>query len=831
MYYRMKIRLLFLLLIPFALYGQVTSDPVNFSDKDAIEIIFNAAEGNKGLQGYTGEVYVHTGVITDKSSSSQDWKYAPEWGDNQAKYKLTSLGDNKWKLSMTPNVRSYYQVPEGEKILKLAFVFRSSDNKLEGKGPGGTDIFLNLGVNEFVPAEPEARKRPEGITEGINYVDDNSVSFLLYAPGKKHVHLIGDFNNWKKDNDFQLYKDGSYWWFTLTGLEKAKEYGFQYVIDNSFKTGDAYAEKVLDPQYDQEIPVSVYPYLKPYPIETEGIVSVFQTGKSEYNWKIKNFQAPPKEDLVIYELLIRDFTKEGTIKAVQDKLDYLEALGVNAIELMPIQEFDGNDSWGYNPSYFFATDKAYGTPTDYKAFIDEAHRRGIAVILDVVFNHATGQHPFAQLYWEGNAPAENNPWMNVTAPHYISFFNDFNHEYKGTRDYFKRVLTYWSEEYKVDGFRFDFTKGFTQKVSHSDATVSAYDASRIAILKDYNAHIKNIKPDAYVILEHFCDQKEEKELAEAGMMLWNNLNDAYAESDMGWKGNRTDLTAGSYTSRGWDIPALITYSESHDEERLMYKMQEYGNGSMKTDKALRLKRAALGSAFLFCTPGPKLIWQFGELGYDISIEENGRTGKKPVLWEYAEDEQRKELYDVYSTLINFRTDNPKLFSAPSVVAMQTAATNWENGRSIRLQSEDKDLVLLGNFTETAIEMEAGFTAEGTWKELFSDEILTITEGTKNRKISLLPHSYKLFTTEKGVTSNISLSIQEPFNWSYDPTSGNLSIQSSLPVEQIRICNLNGVYVGIWENTDHCNLHLLAPGMYIVYIKIAGKPYVRKFIKQ
>lgn len=817
--------------LPVNLQAQITSTPATFGESDAVEIFFNAAEGTKGLQGYTGDVYAHTGVITDKSENNQDWKYAPTWGDNNAKYKLTSLGNELWKLSITPDIRSYYQVPAGETILKLAFVFRSSDNSKEGKGPGGSDMFINLGEEAFLPSEPIVRPRPAGITDGINYINDQTVTLLMYAPGKKHIHLMGDFNNWQKDNIYQLYKDGDYWWYTLTGLEKGKEYGFQYLIDNSFKIGDAYCEKILDPRFDNQIPDTTYPNLKPYPVETEDIVSVLQTGKTAYSWKIKNFKRPAKEELVIYELLIRDFTTEGTIKAVQEKLDYLESLGVNAIELMPVHEFDGNDSWGYNPCFFFAADKAYGTPDAYKTFIDEAHRRGFAVILDVVFNHATAQHPFARLYWEGDAPAADNPWFNVKAPHPYSVFNDFNHEYAGTRNYFKRVLTYWMNEYNIDGFRFDLTKGFTQRQS-TEATAGNYDASRIAILKDYNDHIRGIDPETYVILEHFCENREEKELADAGMMLWNNINNAYAESTMGWKGNNSNLTGGSYTSRGWDIPALITYSESHDEERLMYKMQEFGNWTMKTDKSLRLKRASLGAAFLMCTPGPKMIWQFGELGYDISIDYNGRTGKKPVLWEYYDEPERKELYDIYSELIAFRRENPGLFASPDKINMQTSGNDWDNGRAIRLQSNEKDLVLLGNFTQTPIEMVADFTTVGNWEEIFTQENINVTDENLKMKINLPAHSYKLFVMDKETTGNWKMPQHEKtVDWYYDSSSGELQIFSPDTVDEIHVYKITGTKAGKWKNTHSCTIGNLANGIYVLQIRIDNEIYNDKLIKQ
>jgi len=822
------IQLFFTLVFSFSLSAQVSSDPAQFTDSDAIDIIFNAAEGTKGLQGYTGDVYAHTGVITDKSSSNLDWKYAPDWGDNSEKYKLTSLGNNLWKLSITPDVRSYYQVPEGEKMLKLAFVFRSADKSKEGKGPGGTDMFLNLGEIAFTPAEPTAKKMPDNITDGINYINDQTVTLLMYAPEKEHVHLIGDFNDWQKSNDYQLYKDGDYWWYTLTGLEKGKEYGFQYLIDNSFKIGDAYCEKILDPAFDNQIPTTTYPDLKPYPVETEDIVSIFQTGEKAYNWKMTNFKTPAKEELVVYELLIRDFTKVGTIKAVQEKLDYIESLGVNAIELMPINEFDGNDSWGYNPCFFFATDKAYGTSDAYKAFIDEAHQRGMAVILDVVFNHATAQHPFARLYWDGDKPAADNPWFNPEAPHPYSVFNDFNHEYAGTRDYFKRVLTYWLEEYNVDGFRFDLTKGFTQNKS-TEVTAGNYDASRVAILKNYNDHVKGVKKDAIVIFEHFCDNREELELAQDGILLWNNLNEAYAESDMGWKGSKSSLNRGSYTDRSWNIPALITYGESHDEERLMYKMQEYGNWTMKTDKTLRLQRAALGAAFLFATPGPKMVWQFGELGYDISIDQNGRTGKKPVLWEYYDETERKELYDTYSTLIDFRMQNPELFASPTSIDMQTTAIDWDNGRAIRLTGENKDLVLLGNFTENQLEMYAGFTIAGEWEELFTDMTVTVTEETKNMKMALPAHSFKLYSITKKTTSNEMINSPSPVKINYQPSSHKIHIESDTEVEKVYVYNANGSLIDQWRATSTIDVQGLPVGLYIIQVYSGGKIYNEKVV--
>jgi 1,4-alpha-glucan branching enzyme len=201
------------------------------------------------------------------------------------------------------------------------------------------------------------------------------------------VILLGDFNNYKPMNEYVMKRDGDLFWTTVEGLQSGVEYGYQFLVDDTIKIGDPYATKILDPWNDKYISSATYPNLKPYPAEyTTDIVSVFDIDEVEYSWQVTDFERPDENMLAIYELIIRDFTTNGTIDAVTAKLDYFETLGINAIELMPIQEFDGNDSWGYNPCFYFATDKAYGTDEAYKRFIDECHKRGIAVIVDVVFN-------------------------------------------------------------------------------------------------------------------------------------------------------------------------------------------------------------------------------------------------------------------------------------------------------------------------------------------------------------------------------------------------------------------------------------------------------------
>jgi len=514
----------------------------------------------------------------------------------------------------------------------------------------------------FVRPLPVEESLPEGIIDGINYISDTSAILCLYAPGKDYAFVLADFLNWtaKASTYMKITPDGERFWIQLNGLIPGKEYAYQYLVDGTILIGDPYTSKILDPWNDEWISSSTYPDLKPYPKNlTTGIVSVLQTAQTPYVWQHGDFTPPVKENAVIYEVLLRDFLAAHDWKTLTDTLDYFSRLGVTAIELMPFNEFEGNESWGYNPSYYFAADKYYGPKEDLKAFIDSCHGRGMAVIMDMVLNHSYGQSPLVQLYWnpELNRPAADNPWYNEVSPNTeYSWGYDFNHESQATKDFVDRVNSYWMNEYKVDGFRFDFTKGFTNTPGNG----GAYDAARIVILKRMADKIWEVNPDAYVILEHFADNSEETILANYGMMVWGNMNFNFNEATMGWnESGKSDFSRISYKKRGWENPHLVGYMESHDEERLMVKNILYGNSTVDyniKEPNTSLSRIELAAAFFFSVPGPRMIWQFGEMGYDISIDFNGRVGSKPIRWDYLELHPR--LNPVFSSLIHLKTQEP-----------------------------------------------------------------------------------------------------------------------------------------------------------------------------
>jgi 1,4-alpha-glucan branching enzyme len=803
--------------------GQITTLPLYPTANDEITLIFDAT--GTPLEGYTGQMYTHTGVGLDGPGN---WQYViGNWGDNSVQPELTSIGDDKWELLITPSIYDFYSMPTGLEVVNLSFVFRSADAatqssdlfipifgdelqviyfhgegdakvlegdtyKVHAVSPQADSMFLFIddeliystdeveliyettvtgeyGYWSPVPVslmavnatdtitdegtltvfpEPATEELPAGIVDGINYIDNNTVVLSLYAPEKQFVFVIGDFNNWEIAEDQYMKKTpgGERYWIQIDGLVEGQEYIFQYLVDGWLHIGDPYSEKVSDPWNDQYISEATYPGMLDYPEgQAEGIATVLQTAQEEYEWQVENFEPPAVEDMVVYELLVRDFTEQHTFQSLIDTMNYFKRLGVNVIELMPVNEFEGNISWGYNPNYYFAVDKYYGPKNKLKEFIDVCHANGIAVVIDMVLNHSFGTSPMVQLYWDSdnNRPAENNPWYNPVAKHDFNVGFDFNHESTQTREFSKRVNDFWLTEYRVDGFRFDLSKGFTQKNTLGNTGLwGQYDQSRIDIWEDYSTAIWETNPNAYIILEHFADNSEETVLANMGMMLWGNLNHNYNEATMGWLDN-SDFSWISHKERGWNDPHVVGYMESHDEERLMVRNYLYGNsaaGYNTQDTDVAIERMELAANFFFTIPGPKMIWQFGEIAYDTSINYNGRTGPKPIMWHYFDNYKREYLFHVYAALIDlkkeldvFRTDD---------FTLNLSGAN----KSIILRHDDMDVIVLGNFGLTETNTTPQWTDIGTWYEFYTQTELDVPHD--NVSITLEPGEYMLLSTEK-----------------------------------------------------------------------------------
>jgi hypothetical protein len=621
---------------------------------------------------------------------------------------------------------------------------------------------------------------PGGMEQGINELNDTTVFFKLYAPFKNRVYCLTSLNDFLPDTlNAMTRTPGGSWWFLEMTVPAGQPFTYQYMIDGDLRVADPYSEQVLDPWNDGYISSATYPNLPDYPTgKTTGIVSLYETAKPVYQWENSTFNAPDKEELLIYELLIRDFVSTRNYQSLIDTLDYIERLGVNAIELMPNSEFEGNSSWGYNPSFHMALDKYYGTPDKFREFVDSCHSRGIAVIMDQVFNHAFGQNPIAQMWWDSgnNRPAANNPYMNQNCPHPPNCWgNDFDHFVQPTRDYMDRINTYWIENFNIDGIRFDFTKGFT-----NSSNADSYQAARIAAIKRMADECWNVDPDFYVILEHWGPNQEEKELSDYGMLLWGNATHQYYEAAMGFTPD-SDFKWGIYKERGWNDKHLISYMESHDEERASYKIKTYGNSSGGYDTktlATRADRIIQASAFFYTIPGPKMIYMFEELGYDISIDNPCRVCEKPILWNYYNDQHRQKIYFYMASMMDMRKKYDVFNTSNFSYALNGAS------KRINLNSSSMNATVVGNFDVVQKDVYPNFQQTGIWYDYFSGDSITVTNASA--PISFAPGEWHIYTDVK-LTDAAFMDITEagltnlkPFMVYPNPSAGVVDILLDFP---------------------------------------------------
>ncbi len=725
-------------------------------------------------------------------------------------------------------------------------------------------------ISYLVTGNTQYKTLPKGVHDGINYIDDSTVTFVLFAPYKKTVYLIGDFNNWTPGNNYlmyedtgtvlnplkydfvndsagvmfhaykTMYKDSARFWITIHGLIPQKEYIFQYLIDGSIRIADPYVEKISDPDYDSQIPSYIYPNLIAYPSnKTTGIAGVIQTDQTPYQWQVTNFVKPNQNNLVIYELLIRDFSALQDIQTVMDSLPYLKRLGVNAIELMPFSQFDGNDSWGYNPSFYFAPAKAYGTREAYKQFIDACHLDSIAVIQDMVLDFSTNNSPLTQMYFANGNPTAQNPWYDVTSPNtsYV-YGNVFNHDSPYTKALCDSITSFWMTNYKIDGFRFDFVKGWTNTFGEG----TPYDSARISNVEQIASHMWKVDPNAYVILELFTAANEETLLANYGTMIWNDMNGNYESASISKNnlGSGWNIVGTSYQSLGYSKPNAISYMESHDQERIMVFNLELGASAGLyhiRDTTTALKRMELDNAFFLTVPGPKMIWQFGELGYDTSINYNSRVGYKPVLWQYYKLPNRKHLYDVVSALNKLKATYPVFSTTNFTMNVSDALKN------IELVGNDTTIEVVGNFDVESGQISVQFPSDGIWHDYFTGDTINVPNSL-TYLFTLNPGEYRMYSNYSLIgQGNLATAVQQVTMENQvqvypNPFGSALYVESTgSVVKDISIYNIQGEEVIHYSGGNTVNsiytidTSALQPGMYFVNISLNnGTPVIKKIIK-
>ena len=814
--------------------------PSQLFDDTGIETIGVLAKAKNGSgDKKTSDYIFEVGVFSLTMISPEENITVIEFGSNlEIKAESSVISDFKLEkdgdiIDQKNNLSSYSYLIS-QIIESSNFKLTAIDNASGGKVSREFNIVIRPSViSENIPYD--------NLDDGLNFTE-NSVVFVLNAPGKQFVNIVGSFNEWEISDDYLMKYDSAIdrFWLEIPELNKNIFHSYQYLVDGSTYVADPYSPIILDSYSDSFVCKTLecgFTSFPTYPKDNKHAATMFKIDDG-FTWEDEGFVPPKKEELIIYEILVRDFHQDKSYQSIIDKLDYIENLGVNAIELMPINEFDGNDSWGYNPSFHMALDKEYGSPLKFKELVNECHKRGIAVILDVVYNHATGQNSYFRMwntktnYYDGT-PTSQNPFFQIStvSESYLNYFNDINHESSYVKDYMKRINTYLIDEYHIDGFRFDLTKGMTNEV-----VAENYSAKRVNYLKSIADDIWEHNSDSYIIFEHF-QNSEERVFSDYGIMSWGEENFQYNEATMGYP---SDLSGISHKGRQFPKPTLIGYMESHDKERLMYKNLSYGNSNgfyniQDFDNAINRMKAA-GSVFLL-VPGPKMIWQFGELGYDISINtcENGdindncRLSKKKSAFQLNMDTEstRVNLYNVWSRLIELRK-NEDIFKDLNFTSGFSSNIKYLKFENSNLENIKK-VIIVANFGLENYDLSKVIVPNGEWYDIYKNNTkITLTD---ENRLSLNPGQFIILADNKTtiednddfLLSSESLISDDLFKIYPNPNNGGLNIKSnslkSLPLD-IKIYNQIGTIVlqkKIYHFNDKLNLKFLKSGLYNIKI--------------
>lgn len=258
---------------------------------------------------------------------------------------------------------------------------------------------------------------------GTDLLDDGRVRFRLWAPGASKVVLCLGDGDARAELEMASEQDG---WFGMITDMATEGTRYRYRVDDSLEVPD---------------PASRF-----QPDDVHGASAVIDP--RAFQWRDQEWRGRPWHETVLYELHVGSFSEQGTYAGVQARLDELQSLGVTAVELMPLADFPGRHNWGYDGVYPFAPDSRYGTPEQLKELVQEVHRRGMMIFLDVVYNHFGPEgnylHSYAPQFFTHR---HQTPWGDG-----INFDGDLS---TIVRQYFIHNALYWLEEYHFDGLRLD----------------------------------------------------------------------------------------------------------------------------------------------------------------------------------------------------------------------------------------------------------------------------------------------------------------------------------------------------------------------------------------
>ncbi len=597
------------------------------------------------------------------------------------------------------------------------------------------------------PAWFEQRPPPE--VRGGAHPDllaPGTVTFVLHAPHKPYVSLVGDFNDWDTRRHPLATDNTGFWWTTIPHPGRTR-YGYYVAVDADAHVwvGDPYAALV---EWSSD----------------DNVWARLSAQQAPFAWSDPQWRTPPLRDLVIYELCVRDFVgkwgrdrpRYGTFRDLLGKVDYLADLGVNAVELMPVQAFPGESSWGYNPVFYFAPARSYGTADDLKRFVDACHGAGIAVLLDVAYNHAWGQHPWYHMYpamygRRGEWLTNLNPFFHHTPQSVNSWGGlDWDHFARDTTAYFQDVTRYWLTEYHLDGFRFDWVCGI--EYDHRDPLNPGFNPYHGISALAWAA--RQVKPDCILIGEYWMldgmhpHKSASKLVAESGLdAVWNGefhhtLDEALNHR---WEWEKKDLrrAIGGYRDLGYrHATEVIHYTTSHDEVRPEHAIRYYSAKHIPRPQGMTLDqlvlmRAQLGLVALFAGAGVPMLYSGQEFG-----DSGPRTiDFLPLQWGLLNKPAHQAHHELVKRLIRARRQHAALRSdwiefEPFDFERTGVQRFW------RWDGQGDAAAVVLNWTPRARRVSLHVPFGGRWHDVVADRTRAITAGPLH--VSLPPYGAALF---------------------------------------------------------------------------------------
>ena len=515
----------------------------------------------------------------------------------------------------------------------------------------------------------------------------SSIEFKLFAPYNNSATLKGCFSDW---SEIPMEKDDRGYFKTTVELDDGVyQYKFRVQSQSWF----------LDP--DEWVDVSD-PYATHIDDTSQNSIVRIENGQKivdTYRWQHDDRDLPSNEELVIYELYVGGFSGggdggRGTFQDAIAKLDYLSQLGINAVELMPIQQSPGDKNWGYTPRHYFAVESSYGSSEDLKYLIDECHGKGIRVLIDCIFNHSDTEAPLTQIdhdYWYHHDP--QNPEQNW-GPEFNCEKYDRDLDIKPAWQFIGDVVRFWIEEYHIDGIRYDASK----QIGNFDFLAwIAEQAKQAASMKPFFNTAEYIpenpdlagfgKPmdacwhESFYIqaLKHICGDGFDLE----------GFKEVIDPRQQGYTGTTN----------------VINYIACHDHK---YILAELGDRDIFGKVAF--ERAKLGAVLLLTAVGVPLVWMGNEFG-EYNPEEESK-----INWSLLENEKNQGLFDYYRGLIALRKENHALHS-------DNIEFFYEDEESkvlayIRWNDEGSRVVVVINFSDNFLQdyAIAHFPQSGTWHE-------------------------------------------------------------------------------------------------------------------